>query len=226
MQVDLEELCAGADRGGAGLRCSSSTSTASSAQRHLRPPGRRRAADPAGTTSCATRSARTEPPTGSEATSSACSSPATRGRFDAVDASGGGSADREWAGLRRRGLLGRGDDPGARPTSPTEALQLADVRMYAQKESRRLRARWRDPASIPPKVIGSGPQATHGGAGREITSFPRGRSATARQARASRSSSSTATWSTAASGTGSWTGSPIVAAASPRTGRSAPSRWR
>ena len=51
-------------------------------------------------------------------------------------------------------------------------------------------------------------------------------SATGRRDRGRRSSSSTATWSTADSGTASSTPSPTATAASPRTGRWAPSRWR
>ena len=107
-------------------------------QRHLRPPRRRRAARRAGRRPAATRSATTASPTGSAATSSASSSPAstaTRRRAD--------PARRRCALDARARTASTSTPPGARrrfpprPTTPREAMQLADVRMYAQKESRR-----------------------------------------------------------------------------------------
>ena len=62
-------------------------------------------------------------------------------RFDAVAARAAEALTAQRPGLRRQRRLGRGDDPGRGRRSPPTALQLADVRMYAQKESRRARPR-------------------------------------------------------------------------------------
>ncbi len=101
-------------------------------------PGRRRAAGPRSATPCARRSARTASPTGSAATSSACCSTCAEERFDEVARKRGDEAlTASGKGFEVSASWGAAAIPGE-ATTPSEALQLADVRMYAQKESRRL----------------------------------------------------------------------------------------
>ena len=106
-------------------------------QRHLRPPGRRRAAGPARAPRCATRSASdgTAYRIGGDEFCLLLTCPPER--FDAVDARPRQRADRRpGTGFDVSASWGSVEIP-AEALDPDEALQLADVRMYAQKESRR-----------------------------------------------------------------------------------------
>ena len=129
---------------------------------------------------------------------------------------------RSGAGLRRQLRLGRRSNVARRGSRrPAPRMQLADVRMYAQKESRRLAHRTEARASVR-SCQAPAPMPT---SAREID-LPAGKVRYREAGEGSPSSSSTATSSTAASGTVSSTTSPIVTAASPPTGRSAHSRSR